>query len=198
MFLGLSFLVVATMLEDTDEILLMESVDIPESQTDLRTSKKRPPPRGPSLVIFNQANKIKKLDEEKIELQEENKHLQEDNSKDKQYIRQLEYQINHEDLIIAQLKEALIKVRKSSSSVTTGEVSLVEAKKLAYSLGMQAGQGLFSDAKRDSQLTRKGGLDFDKLLNFDEETYIQSILNENSLIIDSFIQGAVVINYISD
>ena len=58
MFLGLSFLAaVATMLEDTDEIVLMESVDIPESQTDLRTSKKRPPPRGPSLVIFNQNNK---------------------------------------------------------------------------------------------------------------------------------------------
>jgi hypothetical protein len=35
------------------------------------------------------------------------------------------------------------------------------------------------------------GKDFDKLLNFDEETCIQSILNENSLIIDSFIQGII-------
>ena len=127
------------MLEEEDEIELMDSSNIPETSKYLQTSRKRP--KGPSLVIFNQKNKIQKLEEEIIELLEENKHLQEENSKDKQCIQQLEHTIGDEDLIIAQLKAEFIKLRQSASATTTCQLPLEAAKKLAYSLGMQAGQG---------------------------------------------------------
>ena len=67
------------------------------------------------------------------------------------------------------------------------------AKKMAYSLGMQAGQGLAYDAKEDAKSTRTTGFDVETLLNFDEKTYIQSILNGDCVIIDHFIKGSFAI-----
>jgi ribosomal protein L40E len=138
-----------------------------------------------ALAMDKKDHEIQQLNEENTELKHKLTLLQSENNN-------LSAQHDQDQLYSHQMLHELLKLRQEASDTTKAQLQVGNAQKLAYSLGLQGGKALLIDADVNAGIVRGKGLDIDALLNFNEKAYIDSILSDDSSIVDHFIKGVLM------